>query len=222
MKKTEIRAKTQALRDKIRNAPERRSLSRVLLQFIRNAKPPTPITDLRDSLGDRGVAALLFLVAAFNTLPLPLGTSVISGIPAVMLAWQLIMRRKSAWLPHILISRKLNAKNLVSFRNRIIPRLYWVEKYIKPRYWPFSDGQDERIIGGICLIMAIALVIPIPFGNWLPAFSIAILSLSLTQRDGVLFLIGAVISIISLVIFVFVSAGLIFVAEKALQPGILN
>ena len=216
MDKSDLRKKTEALRDRIKNAPERRSLSRVLLQFIRDAKPPVPISELRDALGDRGVAAMLFLVAAFNTLPLPLGTSLVSGIPTVLLGWQMIRRRTAVWLPRAMLNRNLSERNLDTFRNRIIPRLYWMEKLIKPRYWPFWPGQDEFLLGILCVILGIMLVIPIPFGNWLPAFSIAIIAFSMTQRDGILLAIGLVISAISMVIFVAVSIGLIGFAERIL------
>ncbi|MET0194087.1 MAG: exopolysaccharide biosynthesis protein, partial [Hyphomicrobiaceae bacterium] len=40
----------------------------------------------------------------------------------------------------------------------------------------------------------------IPFGNWLPAFSSALLGLALIERDGILFAIGTLMGVVSLAV----------------------
>jgi hypothetical protein len=37
----------------------------------------------------------------------------------------------------------------------------------------------------IVLVMAIAVTLPIPLGNWLPSLSVAMIGLALGERDGV-------------------------------------
>ena len=208
----DLRARTRDLRDRIRHAPRRRPLSHLLIHFAAYEPVPTTVARLRDALADRGIAAILFMVGAFNCLPLPLGSSMVSGIPALMLAWQLMLRREAAWLPRIMLDREISAGNLEGFRKSVVPRLFWLEKFIKPRYWPIPHGRDEAIIGFLCVVLAIALIIPLPFGNWPPAFSITILALALLQRDGILLLIGLVISAISLAIFTGVAISATFLA----------
>ena len=77
--------------------------------------------------------------------------------------------------------------------DRVIPRLVWIERMIRPRYWPFWRRRGDRVIGIIALIMAITVTLPIPLGNWLPAFSTALLGLALSERDGILFALGSAV-----------------------------
>lgn len=213
-------ARTRRWRDRIRIFPNRRPLSHVLIHFAAHESVPSRIGRLRDWLAERGLAAFLFLVAAFNMLPLPPGTSFISGVPALILAWQMMLKRQAVWLPRRLLDRPLTEEHLDTLRRRIVPHLFWLEKFVRPRYWPLARGQDEFLIGLICVVLAVALILPVPFGNWPSAFSIALLSLALLQRDGILLLAGLIASAISLAIFVTVVLGAVMLAENALSGGL--
>ena len=81
---------------------------------------------------------------------------------------------------------------------RIIPRLVSIEHLIRPRYWPFWRRRGDRVIGIIALIMAISVTLPIPLGNWLPAFSTALLGLALSERDGILFALGSAVGLVAM------------------------
>jgi hypothetical protein len=52
------------------------------------------------------------------------------------------------------------------------------------------NGPAERLIGLACLLLSMVLVLPIWLGNMAPAAAIAVLSLGLVQRDGLVVLIG--------------------------------
>ena len=97
---------------------------------------------------------------------------------------------KQAWLPAFVMDDRSSADQFRSVMEWIIPRLIQLERLIRPRYWPFWRKQGDRIIGIIALILAIVVTLPIPLGNWLPAFSTALLGLALSERDGILFAIG--------------------------------
>ena len=57
-----------------------------------------------------------------------------------------------------------------------------------------TSGVMEHVIGGLCLVMATLLALPIPLGNMLPALAISILALGLLARDGVWVLIGLAVT----------------------------
>ena len=71
---------------------------------------------------------------------------------------------------------------------------------IKPRYWPFWRRHGDRVIGVIALVLAIIVTLPIPLGNWLPAFSTALLGLALFERDGILFAVGSAVAVGSMAV----------------------
>jgi hypothetical protein len=208
-----FRTRTRQWRERIRAYPSRRPLSQVLMHFAAYEPLPSHVGRLRDRLADRGLAALLFLVGAFNMLPLPPGTSIVSGIPALILAWQMTVKRQVVWLPRRLLNWPLTEAHLETLRWRIVPRLFWLEKFVRPRYWPLARGQDEFLIGLLCAVLAVALILPVPFGNWPAAFSITLLSLALLQRDGILLLIGLIVAAISLAIFTTVVLSTFMLAE---------
>ena len=59
--------------------------------------------------------------------------------------------------------------------------------------------------------MAVIVTLPIPFGNWLPAFSSVLLGLALIERDGLLFAIASIVGIaaIALVVSVIGAVGML-------------
>ena len=142
------------------------------------------------------------LFAAFNLLPLPPGTSAILGLPLIIVSAQMVYGTKQAWLPSALANRSLNADTFRSMMDWIIPRLIRIERVIRPRYWPFWRKQGDRIIGCIALLLAIVVTLPIPLGNWLPAFATALLGLALSERDGLLLAVGGAVCVAAMVVIV--------------------
>ena len=178
--------------------PRPRRLSDLFTQLARDAKGPVSIASIRDALGDRSFAPLLVLFAAFNLLPLPPGASAILGLPLILVSAQMAYGSKRAWLPSFITNRSLSSEQFRKIMDRVIPQLIRLERLIRPRYWPFWRKQGDRIIGAIALILAIVVTLPIPLGNWLPAFSTALLGLALSERDGILFAIAGAIGVASM------------------------
>jgi hypothetical protein len=174
-----------------------RRLSEVFAQLARDAQGPVSIGHIRDALGNRSFAPLLVLFAAFNLLPAPPGTSAVLGVPLIIISAQMVYGNKQAWLPDALANRSLSAETFRTMMEWVIPRLIRLERVIRPRYWPFWRRQGDRIIGAIALVLAIIVTLPIPLGNWLPAFATALLGLALSERDGLLLAVGGAVCIVS-------------------------
>jgi hypothetical protein len=103
-------------------------------------------------------------------------------------------------MPAFIVRKSLSAEQFRSVMARIVPRLKRLERLIAPRYWPFWDGHGDTLIGVMALILSIVVVLPIPLGNWLPAFAITLLGLALIERDGILFAVGTAVSATALAI----------------------
>jgi hypothetical protein len=203
----------------IDGAPRRRRprrLSELFAQLARDAHGPVSIGHIRDALGNRSFAPLLVLFAAFNLLPLPPGASAILGLPLIIVSAQMLYGAKQTWLPSYLTNRSLSTETFRSTMDWIIPRLIRVERLIRPRYWPFWRRRGDRIIGGIALVLAIVVTLPIPLGNWLPALATALLGLALSERDGILLAVGGALSVASFCVIAAVISAAGFATNAAL------
>jgi hypothetical protein len=187
----------------IDGAPTRRRprrLSQLFAQLARDADGPVSVASIRDALGDRSFAALIVFFAALNLIPLPPPSSAVLGLPLVIVSAQLMYGSKRAWLPRFVMDNAISAENFRSLMDRLIPRLVNLERMIKPRYWPFWRRRGDRVIGVMCFVLAIVVTLPIPLGNWLPAFSSALLGLALVERDGILFALGATLGVAAMAV----------------------
>jgi len=183
-----------------------RRMSAVFEELSRDASEPVTILQVRDALGDRSLAALLAFFAAINLLPLPPGTTVVLGPPLVIIAVQMMLGHSRVWLPRSVLDRSIPADRFKQMTAKAMPRLLWLERLIRPRYWPFrSERAADRAVGSVALILAIAVTLPIPFGNWLPAFSIFLLSLALSQRDGLCLVAGLIVGAASFLVIALVA-----------------
>lgn len=179
------------------NAAPRR-LSQIFTDLAAEATGPISVGAIRDALGDRSFAALLVLFAALNLLPLPPGATLILGLPLILVSAQMVLGYRNAWLPRIFLDKTVDAARFRRSTARLVPLLQRLERLVRPRHWPFSQAAADRVIGVIALVLSIAVTLPIPLGNWLPAFAIAVMGLALSERDGTFFVFGIAIGVVSL------------------------
>ena len=204
-------------------APTAGPAAKVTLSFMLQAlahddsRERISVRDLLAALGDRALAALLFVFAVPNVLPVPPGTSTILGAPLVFLAAQLAFGRRP-WLPGMIARRTMTRADFAALVRRISPWLARAERLLRPRLTSLALPPMEYLVGVVCLLLAVVLVLPIPLGNMLPALAISLLALGLMERDGAWILAGlaaAVVSaaVVSGVVFAIFKATVFFVTE---------
>lgn len=193
-----------------------RRLSQVLRELGMDTDGPITVARIRDAIGDRGFAALLILFAAMNLLPLPPGSTLIFGIPLMLVSGQMVLGHATPWLPRRVLQRPIDPARFRDGCARLLPRLEWLERLVHPRYWPFTGSRADRIIGVVAFILSVAVFLPIPLGNWLPACSIALIGLALSERDGLFLAAGLVLAVVSLVVIAFVVGTAGYVAGNVL------
>jgi hypothetical protein len=166
-----------------------RSLA-VILRDLCAGEGEVTIGEIVEAFGRRAFGALLLVFSVPNLLPLPPGSSTVLGAPLVLLAPQVAIGVRVPWLPKGLKARRMSRPDLRKAFDRLIPWLDRIEQASRPRLtWMFGSLGD-RLIGLACTLLALVLILPIPFGNMLPAATVGVLSLALIQRDGVLAIIG--------------------------------
>ncbi|MBE7185241.1 MAG: exopolysaccharide biosynthesis protein [Methylobacterium mesophilicum] len=194
-----------------------RRLSALFSRIADEATGNVSVAMIRDELGDRSFAALLVFFAAVNMLPLPPGTSAVLGLPLMIVSAQMVWGSKRLWLPQTIAKRSISAEQFRSMMSRVVPWMNRVERLIRPRYWPFWRKQGDRVIGAIALVMATSVTLPIPLGNWMPAFCTFLLGLALSERDGLLLALGSVVGAIALVIIAAVIGTAGFASQFVLE-----
>lgn len=185
----------------LRTKSEPRRLSTIIQQMAAEATGPVSVERVRDALGDRSYAAMLAFFAILNLIPFPPGTTLILGPPLVIVAAQMALGHPRVWLPRFVLQKSISKERFQHLAAKYLPKLHKLETLVRPRYWPFTNrDKDDRIIGWIALVLAIAVTIPIPLGNWLPALSILLIAFALSERDGFWFYTGLFLGTLSLAI----------------------
>ena len=147
--------------------------------------------DLLEAVGERAFGALIlvFSILAVMVGVIP-GISTLLGLPLLLLSIQLAIGSPRPWLPRSVSARSLERSTFARVVTTIRPRLRQFEKLLKPRLLVLTSAWAERGIGLCCLIAAILVFLPIPFGNLLPAVALCAFGVALMERDGVLVLLG--------------------------------
>ncbi|MDQ0466865.1 hypothetical protein QO010_004662 [Caulobacter ginsengisoli] len=167
------------------------------------------VSDVLEAFGDRAFGALMFVFAAPLALPMPPGVSAILGAPLLFISAQWMVGRKTLWLPRIVTERTMTRSDFAAMLEKVTPFLSWLESHLRRRLSVLYGRVFDRITGLMCLVLAIIVFLPIPFGNMLPSFALAVFGLGLAERDGVAALVGWSASALSVMILAVLSNALI-------------
>ncbi|HSK39790.1 MAG TPA: exopolysaccharide biosynthesis protein [Arenibaculum sp.] len=209
-------------------ACDRRAGKRVtdILERFRAELPDRELPDRRitladcvDVLGDRAFGGFVLLLSLPNILPLPWGMASVLCIPILLISAQMILGRRTLWLPAAVLRRGFDRAVVARMLDRAIPRLRWTERWLKPRLLFLTSPVAERAVGALFVFLCFVLVVPVPFLGWFPAFALVAVSLGLVERDGVVLAVGLLLSALTFLAAMLVFGGL---AESgsAIIPGI--
>lgn len=186
-------------------------LSDLLERLAREAGDRVSMREIANALDDRSFGAFLLVFALPNLIPLPPGATMVLGLPMVFVAWQMVIGLQKVWLPRPLANYTVDRSTFQRMVSRVSPWLRSAETWVRPRNWPLDGPIRERLFGIFALLLAVTCVLPIPFGNWLPALAVAILGVAHTERDGNCLVLGVVTGLVSILV-----AGLVVIATGAL------
>ena len=191
------------------------SLSDVIESFGEDTRPVLTVGQMLEQFDSRAFGAMLFVFGLLNCLPLPPGSSTLLSLPILLLAPQIALGREIPWLPRKLVEHPLKRDDLRGLFRKLTPIVRRMELVTRPRLMILFASAGERLIGVVCTLLALVLVLPIPLGNLAPGATVAVLSLALLQRDGLLALLGYLMAGVSVGLLV-VSAGVVAAAVERL------
>ncbi|WP_157970939.1 exopolysaccharide biosynthesis protein [Pseudogemmobacter bohemicus] len=155
------------------------------------------IGDMLDIMRARAFGALLLIFAFPNILPSPPGLAGVLGLPLIFLATQMMLGQ-APWLPDFIAKRSMSRAVFASMVAKIDPWIRRAESLMHPRLEVLASPGAQRVLGLVCLILAIALALPVPFANLAPAAAISVIGLGILQRDGLWIALGLVGAAIAL------------------------
>ncbi len=168
------------------------------------------LESLSRRLGHRSIGAVLLVLALPMVIPVPApGISVLFGLPLILVSAQLMLGRRSLWLPRRLGQRSVARADFRALVQKSLPALRSVERGLRPRLRGMTGDWAMIPVGAACLVLSLIIALPIPLGHLIPGAAISVIALGVIERDGLAVAAGLVVAMIALVVVTLASAGLI-------------
>ena len=146
-------------------------------------------------LRHRAIGFALLIFALPCCLPMPPGIPTVCGVAIVIIAVNLIAGRQRLWLPRVITAKTVSRPDLKRMVDRWLPYLERLEKVCRPRFPIVTDPVGKVLIGMVIFALGFIMILPIPFlGNMPPGFAASVIAIGMTERDGLVVLIGTVAS----------------------------
>jgi len=168
-----------------------RTFSQVLEDLSVGDDPKLTLDEVVEAFGDRGIGALILVLALMALFPWPPGGKAVFAAPIILLALELALQRNEVWLPKWLLKASLNREAYRKATSRLIKPIRRVENLTRPRLTALTGAISEVVMGIVCVFLAMIMALPVPFGDALPGLALVFFALGIMQKDGVAVLIGA-------------------------------
>ncbi len=167
------------------------------LQKLLAGTQPKTLLSLINNFEEKSFGILFLLLLILPALPLPTGgVTHIFEIIAMLLALELIIGRKTVWLPKRWLDKTLPKGLQTSALPRFIKIVRWVERYSRPRLRQVQNNSFfARIMGVIVLLFTVFAFLAPPFSglDTLPALGVVLLSLGVIFEDILLSAAGVIV-----------------------------
>jgi hypothetical protein len=190
----------RGLRARLRRPiPER--TSEVLRDLVEGEGERVTFREILTGLRHRAFGFTLLIFALPCSLPMPPGIPTVCGIAIVIIALNLIGARQRLWLPGAIADKSVARADLKRVIERLAPYLARLEKFCKPRFAIVTEPVGKILIGIVIFGLGVVMILPIPFlGNMPPGFAASVIAIGMTERDGLIVLIGTLVSAIAIAV----------------------
>jgi hypothetical protein len=145
---------------------------------------------LIEAFGDKSFAVLFIFLLGVPALPLPTGGAThLLELIAMLLALQLLIGRKSVWLPRRWRAVRVAGGKRERFVERLLTLIAWLEGKSRPRgRFLFGSRAGNVVFGALVLIGTAGAFIAPPFStlDTLPALGVVVLSIGVLMEDIVI------------------------------------
>jgi hypothetical protein len=171
-----------------------------LLKDWRDSPGDKTLGGLIDAIGPRSFALLFIVLLGLPALPIPTGgITHVLVIVAMLLALQLVVGRKTVWVPGRWRAVEFDGGAKGKFIDSVIKYATKLERYSKPRMtWLFGHWWSDVAYGVAVLAGTLAAFLAPPFTglDTIPALGVLVLSVGVIMED-IAFAIGGVVLIVA-------------------------
>lgn len=169
---------------------ESRAFSDVLERLGQGDEPKLSLREMVEAFGERGFGAVILMLALMALFPWPPGGKAVFSVPIILIAVEMALQREKVWLPRWMLKLAVSRESYRTTAARVLPRLRRVERLTRPRWPALTSEAADVVIGVICIMLALMMALPVPFGDALPGLTLALFGLGIIQRDGAFILAG--------------------------------
>ncbi|MCC7225167.1 MAG: exopolysaccharide biosynthesis protein [Burkholderiaceae bacterium] len=177
---------------------------------------------LADSVGKSNQQRLVWLGLLAMPLIFPIalpGMSSMVGAVCLLIAYGLCIGQPVP-LPGWLAKREINGRVRMLLKGMINRAIHIIALWGRPRMLSFSN-KPARVLNGLMLSAAgVSMMIPVPiisFDNVLPALAIVLLSWGIRLRDGLMLLVGYLVTLAAIASVMLLWWGGTYVATELLS-----
>ncbi len=167
--------------------------------------------ELLSTMGRASIAFAILILALPALTPIPGPFGFVFGSCLALVSLQILAGYRRIWLPSFLGRRRVSAETIALILRYTAPLVTRIEAFLKRnRMRHLAGPRAQALLGVPVLLLAIAVALPIPFGNFLPVGALVMIALGLMERDGLVIMMGLALGVIALI----ASAGLVFAAMQ--------
>ena len=143
-------------------------------------------------LHERAFGVFLLILALPCCIPFLYGIPQVVSLPLMFVSGQILLGRRTPWLPEKLSARSVSKVGLQSLADRAGPWLRKLEAVSRPRLSALSRAPLDRFVGLALVLFSASILVPLPGTNSVPGVAVVIVAMGLLQRDGLLILFGMI------------------------------
>ncbi len=163
----------------------------IIAEADKPAEDKVQLQDVLAYLQERSFGVLVILLSLPSAIPgCPPPIPSIFAAPLAVLALQMVLGHQTPSLPDRLMRASFKRAKLNTTLSLARKYLQKIDHIIRPRLSALTSPRAERVLGGIILLFALMVMIPLPMTNTVPSIGIILIGIGIVSRDGLAMIAG--------------------------------
>ncbi|HJS94015.1 MAG TPA: exopolysaccharide biosynthesis protein [Solirubrobacteraceae bacterium] len=202
------------------SASQTARLSDELEQWLNDEASDKTLGGLVGAFGEKSFAILFVLLLGVPALPIPTGGAThVFEVIAALVALQLVVGRRTVWLPTRWQGLKLGGERQQRFLTSLMRFIRRLERFSRPRLtFVFHHRLSDVVFGLLVIGGSVAAFVAPPFSglDTLPALGVVLVALGVLLEDALIAAAGVLLGIVGVALEVVLGAAAVHGVESLL------